>query len=293
METQTKGLLLGLIAVACFGLTLPISHYVLQVFDPLFIGVGRTALAGCVAAGLLYWQRAPLPTKAQFSALNKVVVGVVLGFPLFSSWAMQTLPGQHGGVVIGLLPLLTALIGAWLAQEKPSLAFWLTAIVGACLVLLYINPFASGLQVADGLLLLAALSAAMGYAYGGQLAKTMPSGHVICWALVVALPLTLPLFMWVALTTPVITDTGHWLGFLYLALISQLFGFFLWYRGLALGGIARVSQVQLLQPIFTLLFAWSLGESVESRSVLFVILVVITVFFSKKMPITQRTLHHV
>ena len=194
---QKQGVVLGALAVVAFSLTLPASQYVVSVFNPLFVGLGRAALAGMLAGIMLWWTRSPLPPPVQLRHLIWVVAGVVLGFPVLSTYAMQVVPASHGGVVLGILPLLTALIGAWIGHERPSVIFWLAALVGAVLVVWYALPHGSlFLQSGDALLLLAGLSAAVGYAYGGYLARDIAGWQVICWALVLALPLTLPASLW-------------------------------------------------------------------------------------------------
>ena len=280
---QKQGVVLGALAVVAFSLTLPASQYVVSVFNPLFVGLGRAALAGMLAGIMLWWTRSPLPTSVQLRHLIWVVAGVVLGFPVLSTYAMQVVPASHGGVVLGILPLLTALVGAWIGHERPSVVFWLAALVGAVLVVWYALPHGSlFLQSGDALLLLAGLSAAVGYAYGGYLARDIAGWQVICWALVLALPLTLPASLWLLPVDWTDIEGKYWLGLLYLALVSQLFGFFLWYRALAIGGITRISQLQLLQPFFTLLAAsvW-LGEAIEFETLGFATAVVVTVFVGK------------
>ncbi|WGZ94785.1 MAG: DMT family transporter [Candidatus Thiothrix putei] len=280
---QKQGVVLGALAVVAFSLTLPASQYVVSVFSPLFVGLGRAALAGMLAGIMLWWTRSPLPPPVQLRHLIWVVAGVVLGFPVLSTYAMQVVPASHGGVVLGILPLLTALVGAWIGHERPSVIFWLAALVGAVLVVWYALPHGSlFLQSGDALLLLAGLSAAVGYAYGGYLARDITGWQVICWALVLALPLTLPASLWLLPVDWMDIEGKYWLGLLYLALVSQLFGFFLWYRALAIGGITRISQLQLLQPFFTLLVAsvW-LGEAIEFETLGFASAVVVTVFVGK------------
>ncbi|MCK5919691.1 MAG: DMT family transporter, partial [Methylococcales bacterium] len=197
MKQQRLGLILGLIAIIAFGLTLPITRFVSAELDPMLIGLGRAAIAGVVAAAILGWNRIPFPTSAERRQLGMVIVGVVLGFPLFSAWAMQLVPAAHGGVVIGILPLMTALAGRFVAGEKPSGRFWFVSLLGGSLLVVYIMP-SQGLrfQLGDLLLLLAAVAAALGYAFGGRLSRKMPGWQVICWALVLALPLTIPPFLW-------------------------------------------------------------------------------------------------
>lgn len=287
MQPRPTGFLPGLLAVMAFGLTLPVTRFVSADLDPVLVGLGRAAVAGVVASLILWRYKAPLPNVASRRSLSLVAAGVVLGFPLFSSWAMTLVPASHGGVVLAILPLLTALLGRIIGGEHPSPTFWFTSLLGGVLVLLYIFPeqgwrFHQG----DWLLLLAAISAAIGYAFGGKLARQIPGWQVICWALVFCLPITLPVFIWrlTELNSSISIASG--LGFLYLSLISQLFAFFLWYRALALGGISRISQIQLLQLFVTLSVAaiW-LKEPLSSETLLFAVLILATVLISQKLPV--------
>lgn len=287
MQNENKGMLLGFIAVCAFGLTLPATRLAANYFDPIFIGLGRASLAAVVAAILLLIFKATIPTKPQLMKLILVATGVVIGFPVLTSIAMQTLPASHGGVVLGVLPLATAAVGAVVAHERPSLGFWLAGLIGGCLVITFaLTDGVGGIQFADLILLAAIFAAAVGYAVGATLVKELGGWQVICWALVLVFPLTiLPAINATPDEFAAIPMQG-WLSFLYLTLISQLCGFFVWYKGLDLGGIARVSQVQLLQPFITFFAAvMLLGENINMMTVVFLFLVVATVWLGKKMPI--------
>lgn len=287
MQNENKGMLLGFIAVCAFGLTLPATRVAVSYFDPIFIGLGRASLAAVVAAILLLIFKVKIPTKRQLVKLAFVAAGVVIGFPVLTSIAMQTLPASHGGVVLGVLPLATAAVGAVVAHERPSLGFWLVGLIGSCLVVTFaLTDGVGGIQFADLILLAAIFAAAVGYAVGATLVQELGGWQVICWALVLVFPLNiLPAINAAPDEFPAIPMQG-WLSFLYLTLISQLCGFFVWYKGLDLGGIARVSQVQLLQPFITLFAAvMLLGESINMMTMVFVLLVVATVWLGKKMPI--------
>ena len=203
---------------------------------------------------------------------------------------MQYVPASHGGVVLGILPLATAIAGVLIGNERPGISFWLVSTLGCCLVIFYSLLQGSGeVQIADIALLGAILSAAMGYAVGARLAKEMGGWQVICWALVLAFPfIIVPTIIYTPDSFSNIPLTGF-ASFLYLALVSQLFAFFVWYRGLALGGIARVSQAQLLQPFITLFAsALFLGEVIDIETVLFVFLVISIVWLGKRMPIRLK-----
>jgi drug/metabolite transporter (DMT)-like permease len=295
MQNENKGMLLGFIAVCAFGLTLPATRVAVSYFDPIFIGLGRASLAAIVAVILLLIFKVKIPTKSQLIKLAFVAAGVVIGFPVLTSIAMQTLPASHGGVVLGVLPLATAAVGAVVAHERPRLGFWLVGLIGSCLVVAFaLTDGAGGIQFADLILLAAIFAAAVGYAVGATLVQELGGWQVICWALVLVFPLNILPAINAAPDEFAAIPIQGWLSFLYLALISQLCGFFVWYKGLDLGGIARVSQVQLLQPFITLFASvMLLGESINMMTVVFVLLVVATVWLGKKMPIANAKIDSV
>ncbi len=228
MKNETKGMLLGLIGVSAFGLTLPATRVVVPHLDPVFIGLGRAVLAAVFAAIFLFWFRQKIPTKNQIYQLAIVALGVVVGFPIFSSWAMQYVPASHGGVVLGILPLATALVGVLIGNERPSFSFWVVSVVGSGFVVLYALSQGSGeVQVADIALLGAILSAAIGYAVGARLSKDIGGWQVICWALVLAFPfIIVPTISYAPESLSNMPVMGY-ASFLYLALVSQLFAFFM------------------------------------------------------------------
>lgn len=290
MNNETKGMLLGIIGVSAFGLTLPATRIAVPYLDPIFIGLGRAVLAALVAAILLFQFRERVPNAKQIYQLAIVALGVVVGFPVFSSWAMQYVPAAHGGVVLGVLPLATAVAAVLIGNERPSFSFWLVSVLGSCLVIIYaLIQGSGGIHMADIALLGAVLSAAIGYAVGAKLSKDIGGWQVICWALVLAFPfIIIPAISYAPESLSNIPVKGY-ASFLYLALVSQLFAFFVWYKGLALGGIARVSQTQLLQPFITLLVsALFLGEVIDTETMVFVFLVVSSVWIGERMPIRVK-----
>jgi drug/metabolite transporter (DMT)-like permease len=281
---ELRGYLLGFIGVLIFTVTLPATRHAVGWMDPLFVGLGRTVLAALFAALLLLVLRPPLPRGRQWLDLLGVSLGVVVGFPYLSAVALQTVPSSHGGVVLGVLPLATAVMGAVFAGERPSARFWFFAFLGSLLVAVFaLLDGAGGLGWGDVLLFTAVIVAAVGYALGGRIARTLGGWQTICWAVLLAQPLAIPL---------VLAETGWslpqapleaWLSFLYVALFSQLIGFFAWYRGLAIGGIAKVGQIQLTQTFFTLFFAWFLlGEAITWEVLLFAVLVVACVALGRR-----------
>jgi len=238
--------------------------------------------------------RAPLPRRNDWLPLAITSGGVVFGFPLLTSMAMRHVEAIHASVVIGMLPLATAAVGAWLHRQRPSAGFWACAALGSALVMAFavLRSGQGGLSIqpADGLLLAATACAAVGYGWGARLSQRMRAEHVICWALVIALPLTVPAAL---LTRPqhALHATAWW-GFAYVAVFSMWLGFFAWYRGLALGGTVRVSQVQLIQPLLGMLFAVPLlGESLDAVTLGFAVAVVATVILGKKMPVRAAQPH--
>lgn len=288
-ERETFGLLLGLGGVIAFSLTLPITRHAVTEMTPTMVGLGRAVVAGFAALAILAVTRTPAPPLGDLGRLAVVAAGVVLGFPLLSAWAMQHVPASHGGVMLGILPLATAVVGALMAGERPTRGFWLAGVAGSAAVIVFaLLDGAGAIQLADLALLGAVLAAAVGYAEGGRIARGMAAWQVICWALVISLPfLALPVGLEVA-KHPMTFSASVWAGFLYLSLISQLGGFLLWYAGLAIGGIARVSQTQLLQPFLTIVAAaLLLNEAIHITTIVFAAVVVLTVAISRRMPIHQ------
>ncbi len=285
----TRGYFWGFIGVAIFSLTLPFSHTAVKEFDPLFISIGRTVLAACVAAPILLLTRQAWPDWVDLKQLFFVILGVIFGFPILSTIAMKTAPASHGSVVLALLPLGTAFMSTIFAGERPSVAFWAWSVLGSAAVVLYaLWDGGVALHGADSLLVLAVVAASMGYAAGGNLARRLGGWQVICWALVVALPFTLPMTIYFARDVTGAESLQGWSCFIYLALMSQLIGFFAWNKGLAQGGVARVGQVQLLQTFMTQFAAWGLmGETLTLRSIAFACVVATCVWFGRRTQIKK------
>jgi drug/metabolite transporter (DMT)-like permease len=279
----------GVAAVAAFSLTLPFTRFVVAEMTPVMVGLGRAVLAGLVAALILLVTRTRAPPRRVLGRLAMVSAGVVLGFPLLTAWAMQHVPAAHGGVVLGVLPLATAVAGALLGGERPSPGFWLAGVAGSVTVVVFAVADGGGsLQLADLALLGAVLSAAVGYAEGARISRSLGAWQVICWALVLALPFTAVPVLWDVVGREIRFSGLTWAGFLYLALVSQLGAFLLWYRGMAIGGIARVSQAQLLQPFFTIgASAVLLNERIQLTTIAFAVVVVITVAVGRRMPVRR------
>jgi len=291
MNNESKGMLFGLLGVLSFSLTLPATRFVIPYLDPIFIGLGRAVIAATFAVVLLMVMKQPIPIKNQFYRLAITAMGVVIGFPVFSAWAMQTVPASHGGVVLGVLPLATAIAAVLVSHERPSVGFWISGLLGGAIVTIYaLLNGAGSLHIGDIFLFFSIVSAAIGYAVGGQLSKEMGGWQVICWALLISLPFIIGPTLIFAPADTLDIPISVWLIFLYLALVSQLFGFFLWYKGLALGGIARVSQTQLIQPFLTIAAAaLFINEFIDIKTIVFALLVTSAVVVGKKMPIYEKS----
>jgi drug/metabolite transporter (DMT)-like permease len=281
---ERLGLLLGFIGMAIFGGTLPATRLAVSQIDPIALTSLRTAIAGLCSLVLLVALRRPLPPRALWPQLALAMLCVAVVFPLLMSMGMQTVDASHGGVVLGILPIATALVAVAITHERPRPLFWIASVAGAALVIAFSLRQGGGAFSTGDLLLFAAVAvSAIGYAFSGRLTSQMPGWEVISWVLVIALPLSIPA---AALTMP--ADISHislkpWLGLLYVALFSQWIGFFAWNAGMAMGGIARVSQIQLLQPFVTFALAALFNdETITLQILLFAAAVVVTVAVSTR-----------
>ncbi|WP_436530637.1 DMT family transporter [Actinoplanes sp. HUAS TT8] len=267
-DTITAGRALGALGVLAFSMSLPATRVAVHDLDPWFVAFGRAVGAAALAAAYLFLTRSPAPTRAQWRRLPVVALGVVVGFPLFTSLALTSSTSAHGAVVITVLPAMTAVFAALRAHERPPLIFWLAGGGGLVAVLFFLvasGAVHGGPTPADLYLLAAVVLCGLGYAEGGALAREIGGARTICWALLVALPATLPIAL---VTLPSRAGLPSWAAFGYLTVVSMFLGFFAWYAGLAKGGIAKVGQIQLAQPVLTL--AWSallLGEPVTPASI--------------------------
>ncbi|MDR7279556.1 DMT family transporter [Catenuloplanes atrovinosus] len=296
MRNQSNGIVrgpitgvgLGLLGVACFSFSLPATALALDGFDPWLVGVGRAAGAGLLAIVYLLAARAPRPDPGQWRRLALVSLGVVFGFPVCTTLALVTSTSAHGAVVVALLPAMTAVFAVLRGGERPPPAFWGASLTGLAAVLGFLlagGGIGGGLHAADLLLIGAVLLAALGYAEGGALARDLGGARTISWALVLSLPVTVPVAgLSLALHPPQAPSAAAAFGLGYVTVISMFLGFFAWYAGLAAGGVARVGQVQLGQPVLTL--GWSallLGEEVNGLTATAAALVLVCVL------LTQRT----
>lgn len=286
---EQRGLWLGALGVAIFAMTLPMTRLATgsqaePQLAPAFITFGRAAGAALLSLVYLLAVRARWPQGRQWAELALTALGVVVGFPLMLALALRHVPASHASVITGLLPLATAAVAAVVFRQRPSLGFWACALAGTALVLSFAGWQGGGtLQAADGLLMLAVASAAAGYVSGARLSKELPAEQVICWVLALSLPFTLPV-AWLTRPATAVSASAWW-GFGYVTLFSMWLGFFAWYRGLALGGAVRVSQVQLLQPFLSLLMCVPvLGEKLDAATVAFSLAVIATVALGRRMP---------
>lgn len=294
-EDQKKrwGLWLGLLGVMMFAATLPMTRLAVGSADnpqlsPWFVSFGRAAVAGILSLFYLAFTHSPKPARHEWAPLIVAAMGNVVGFPLCLGLALREVGAVHASVVVGILPLATAVLASWVLRQKPSLGFWLCALLGTALVLVYMvlqsGPKQWGFSHADLLLLGAVFWAALGYVFGGQVTKSLGAEQVICWMLVISLPLTFTTALF--FTPERSVPAASWMGFIYVSLFSVWIGFFAWYRGLDWGGMVRVSQVQLLQPFFAMVFAnWLLGETLDGMTLGFALAVIATVFIGRKMPV--------
>ncbi|MFI7444021.1 DMT family transporter [Nonomuraea indica] len=286
---RRKGTALAFLGVLAFSGSLPATVYAMRGFDPWFVAIGRAVLAGAIALACLKAARLPLlPPRDQWPAYALISLGVVFGFPVFSGLALDLgASTAHSAVVIGLLPAATAACAVLRAGERPRPLFWAACAAGAAAITTFALTRGQGTANAawaDLLLVGALLSAAVGYTEGGRLSRDTPGWQVISRALVLSLPLTVPVTAVLAATTPLQPSVEALAGFAYVGVVSMFLGFLPWYAGLALGGIARAGQTQLTQPLLNLVWAWFLlGERFGPATVAGALAVLACV------AITQRT----
>ncbi len=274
----------GFLGILIFSFTLPATRLAVAELDPVFVGLGRAIVAASLSLILLIVTRQTRPAWRFLPRFIMVVAGVIIGFPLLSAIAMKDAPASYGAVIIGLLPLSTALFGVWRGREKVSRSFWIFALMGSGLVICF--ALISGkkwIGLADLALLGAVLAAGIGYAEGAVLARTFGSWQVICWSLLLSTPILLPIVLQHFPSSIDSISLNAWLGFLYVGVFSMFLGFIAWYRGLSIGGIARVSQIQLLQPFLTILAsALLLQEALNITTLSFAAGVILCVLLGRR-----------
>lgn len=291
MTQTTKGWISGFLGMLIFSASLPATRAAVMDFDPVFLTVARAAIAAMCGLLPLWITRQRLPAAGDIGSLIIVAGGVVVGFPLLTAIALQNMDAVHSIVFTGLLPIATAIFAVLRGGERPNLGFWIFAMLGSALVAGFalLGSDASA-RMGDFLMLLAIIVCGLGYAEGAVLSRRLGGWQVICWALLLSLPIALTMLAivpqpdWYAIAAPA------WIGLAYVSLFSMLIGFMFWYRGLALGGIAAVGQLQLLQPLFGLaLAAMLLGEAIGPQVIAVMFGVIFCVagarHFSKARPV--------
>ncbi|MFN1141272.1 DMT family transporter [Serratia quinivorans] len=283
-DNSTQGWVSGFLGMLIFSGSLPATRLAVQEFDPLFLTAMRAVLAAILALGALGLMRQRWPQRQDFVPLVMVAIGVVIGFPLLTALALQHTTSAHALVYIGLLPLATACFGVLRGGERPKIAFWLFSVLGSLLVGAFALSHGAGVSwVGDLLMVAAILLCGLGYAEGAMLTRKLGGWQVISWALVVALPLTAGVAVWAAPASWPQVSVGAWFSLGYISLFSMWIGFIFWYRGLALGGIAAVGQLQLLQPFFGLaLAAWVLHETIQPSMIAVMAGVLVCVYGAKR-----------
>jgi drug/metabolite transporter (DMT)-like permease len=277
-------MLIGFVGISIFSLTLPFTQMAVNEMSPFFVAFARASIAGICALILLIFTKSKFPNKIQIRRLIIIVIGVIYGFPIFTSIAMKTLPSSHSGIVLGILPLAMSLFAAIKYKEKPSSSFWMISIFGTFIVISYTFIDNNGsLMIEDLWLLFAILFAAIGYSEGGTLAKEMGSIGVISWALVISLPINLfASYLFYEINYASISFQAI-ISLTYVGLFSMFIGFFFWYKGIAIGGISRVGQVQLIQPFLTIVGAYFLtNEKITTLNILFAFMVLIVIIIGRK-----------
>ena len=267
-DVRNGGIFWGTLAVLAFSLTVPLTRIAAPIFGGVIAGLGRATLAALIAGAFLLATSQPRPKLRELPVLLAVGLGLLVGYPLFLSLGLETVPSIHGAVTSGLLPLATAVAATLLAGERPPVMFWVGTLAGVVAVLAYALTQGGGMLVTgDAWLLCAVVSAGIGNSTGGLIARRIGGWQTICWALVVVSPITIGAVLQDHARLTVHAPFGAWVSLLYLGIVSSLLAFCAWVKGLSMGGIARIGQLQLLQP-FAILpsSAILLGEQITAAS---------------------------
>jgi drug/metabolite transporter (DMT)-like permease len=280
---NAESVVFGALGVLGFSGTLPATRAAIGELGPVMMGLGRALVSAALAALVLLATRARWPRRDQVLPLAVASAGVVIGFPLFAALALRTVPAVHASIVVGLIPIVQAVAAVIRHGERPRLLFWAASLLGVGAVLFFAAAEGAGRpQLADLWLLLAMVSAGIGYAEGGRLAREMGGWRVICWALLFAVPvLAIPVGIDLV-DRSLHVSARAWAGFAYVSIISMFLAFFAWYKSLALGGIAAGGQMLLFQPMLSALWAaLLLGESIAPRAWAAALLVLVSVGLSR------------
>ncbi|WP_326983509.1 DMT family transporter [Chryseobacterium sp. MYb264] len=283
-DQSINGWINGFIGVVIFSGGMPATKLAVMEMSPLFVTIARAGIAGVLALSVILINKEKRPAKDQFFSLLLVSIGCVIGFPLLSALAVQYITSAHSIVFLGMLPMMTAIFGVMRGGERPHPIFWLFSIIGSALVVGFaVFQGISANPMGDILMFAAVVLCGLGYAEGAKLSKTLGGWQVISWALILALPIMIPLFfIYFPQNVKEISFSG-WFGLGYISIFSMFIGFIFWYKGLAQGGIATVGQLQLLQPFFGLgLAAYFLHEQVSMGMLGITVGVILCVAGTKK-----------
>ncbi|GAA0338788.1 DMT family transporter [Oceanobacillus oncorhynchi subsp. oncorhynchi] len=257
-RNHLSGFVWGMLGVLCFSLTLPATNVAVQYFNSIFVGLGRTIPASLLAVLFLIINKQPVPAKKQFRDLFIIAFGAVLIFPLLTTYAMADLPVSHGAVELALLPLATAFFAMIIANERPGLKFWIASSIASLSVIIYAFTLGLGtIHLADMALIVSVIILGLSYAMGAKLAKEIGSWQTIAWSVIIGAPLFfIPVIRSIRVEEILAAPISGWVSFIYLAVISQFLAYIFWYKGLSVGGISKVSQLQYLQPFLMITFSF-------------------------------------
>jgi drug/metabolite transporter (DMT)-like permease len=283
---EKLGLILGIVGVVLFGGTLPATRVAVASFDPLFLSAARATIAGCAGLTFLLIARKPPPPRETWTEFALAGVCTIIGFPVLMALAMVSVPAAHGGVVLGIVPLATAAAAALVAHERPSAGFWLASLAGAAIVVLFVlrQSEAPAVALGDLFLLGTVIAGAFGYTLSGRLSRNLPGWEVISWQVVMFLPLAAlaAYLLWPHTLTGI--PAPAWAGLIYVGFVSQLFAFFVFNAAMAIGGVARVGQLMLLQPFVIVALAAPVnGEPIQFVTIAYAAAVVVTVIVGQRM----------
>ena len=287
---ETLGFLLGIAGMMMFAGTLPATRLAVGSIDPFFLTAARATIAGCAGVTTLLVMRRRLATFGRWREFALTGLCTIVGFPVLMALAMVTVPASHGGVVLGIVPLATAAVSTLITHERPSAGFWLTSVAGAAIVIVFVlsRGAGGGVSLGDLFLLGTVIAGGFGYALSGRLSMTLPGWEVISWQVALFLPLSAlaAFLLWPDNLAHV--PWPAWAGFAYVSLVSQFLSFFVFNAAMALGGVARISQVMLLQPFAIVALAWPVdGEPIEPSTMAYAAAVVLVVLIGQRMRVKR------